>query len=282
MPHTDNSQIQTTPCQAILVACANPQLALDWLVKEILFARAQHPKQQLAVIWDGDLQPPALSRLGTVAVQTLLAGCVCCVGGPVLKSAIVKILRTSQPNILWIIGGPSAMLSAMAQAVQSPLLATHIIVAQTVWLAQPGSSANHAFDQIECASLGVNTNLLSFDVATHPWVPQAALRNPANLAGQRASQGADQLWSADAIFDRKMVLSVFENFSEVITIKYRLDGIFRTQRDHYYGASVNGNLNWRDTSWRLDSRMRLTAVDTKTIVVTLQTLREQFEACRTQ
>ena len=266
---------QNTQCRAVLVASADQALALEWLLKEIVQYQAQYPQRQLAVLWDGKVHPFAFNQLGSVPVQSLLAGCVCCVGGLVLKTAIVKVLRAIKPDTLWIVGGSTALLSAMADAVQSPLLAMHIKVVETAWLVLPGSPPSHTFEQIECASVGVNTNLLDVNALTHPWVPRFIEPKPDEYS-------VDHLWPADALFDRKLLLATFKKISEVTTIKGRLDGIFRTQRTHYYGASIDKSVTWRETSWRIDSRIKLTATDTKKIVPTLQTLREQFEACLTR
>ena len=94
---------KTKQCQAVLVASADQSLALEWLIEAINQHKARYPQRQLAVLWDGDVPPSLLNQLGKVPVQTLLAGCVCCVGGPVLKTAIVKVLRTIQPDTLWIV-----------------------------------------------------------------------------------------------------------------------------------------------------------------------------------
>ena len=270
--------IKTKHCQAILVAADDQSMALDWLFKEIADQRSHYPQRKLAVLWDGDLQLSThnqLSQFGNVSVQSLLAGCVCCIGGPVLKSAIVKDLRNDRPDKLWIVGGATALLSAMADAVQSPLLAAHIKVSQTVWLGQSAASSKHVFEQIECATDGVNTNIHNLSVPVHPW---ALGLNQANAD----DKSYDYLWPTEALFDRKMVLSTLRTVCEVTTINYRIDGLFRTLRTHYYGASVDAGLTWRDTSWRIDSRIRLTGLDSKEIVVTLNTLREQLEACRTR
>ena len=282
MPLAKELPTQAKHCQTVVVAAASEAMALDWLANEITLQQTHHPQRKLAVIWDGDLQTSSLNRLSGVAVQTLLAGCVCCVGGPVLKSAVVKVLRMTAPDRLWIIGGPSALLSAMAQAVQSPLLAIHATVEQMVWLAQPGSLKNFEFDQIECANTAVNTDLLTIEAPTHPWALVYGDKDPVNSVSQNGAAYVEYFWPVDALFDRKMVQSTFKSISEVTTINGRLDGLFRTQRTHYYGASHGTNVIWRHTSWRIDSRIRLTGVDAQRIVVTLQTLREQFESCRTR
>ena len=266
---------KTKQCQAVLVASEDQSLALEWLIEAINQHKAHYPQRQLAVLWDGNVPPFLSNQLGKVPVQTLLAGCVCCVGGPVLKTAIVKVLRTIQPDTLWIVGGPTALLAAMADAVQSPLLALHIKVVETVWLALSGSPSSYAFEQIECATVGVNTSLLISCEPSHPWAPRFSVPKIVN-------NSADHVWPTDVLFDRKLLLDAFKRISEVATINSQIDGIFRTQRTHYYGASIDKSVTWRETSWRIDSRIKLTTVNAQTIVPTLHTLREQFEACRTR
>ena len=267
------------PIKVTLLAATNSAASLDWLVYDIAVQQHKAPNSTCMVIWDGVPTEAAQDRLVNVVVQPILAGCACCLGGPVLKTAVAKAIRTQRPQHLWIVGGPSAMLSGLADALKSPLLDQAISVTRMVWVANLGLKQSDWFEQIECATKIVNPHLIQFDPKHHPWVAHAEPNNS-------TSGSLDHYWPNEALFDRKALQLLFKSLNEVTTIKSGISGIFRTQRTHYYGASQGVDMVWRDTSWRLDSRLRIEKPREPIIVPTTQTelqaIITQFNDCRTR
>ena len=263
------------PAKTALLAGPDQTAVLQYLAEQIALQELQYPDERTAVIWNGELLAIDALRLSRASLQTVLAGCACCLGGPVLKATVAKVLKATQPRHLWIVGGPGALLRGLAQAIQSPMLAQHCCIEQLIWIASNDLSEADAFDQSESATLVVNPHLVNIVAATHPW---AGTTEP----HFRSVACIDHRWPQDALFDRKALQCVFKSINEVVTIKSSIDGVFRTQRTHYYGATSGINQVWRETSWCLDSRLRIASLGHEIKVLTNQNIIERFEACRMQ
>ena len=265
------------PIEVTLLAAKDSIASLDWLVDDIAKQQRGAPHSTGLVIWDGDLAKAAQDRLVNVVVQPILAGCACCLGGPVLKTAVAKAIRTHRPQHLWIVGGHSALLSGLADALKSPFLDHAISVTRMVWVANLGLKQSDWFEQAECATMIVNPHLVKVDPRHHPWVAHTEPNNS-------TTGSPNHYWPSDALFDRKALHLLFKSLNEVATIKSAISGIFRTERTHYYGASLGAEVVWRDTSWRLDSRLRIAKPSEQIIVPTTQTNSQsiitQFNDCR--
>jgi G3E family GTPase len=77
-----------------------------------------------------------LSESG-LAVKEIAGGCVCCVAGPALRSALVEILRKTRPDRLFVEPTGLAHPAAIVDLLRSPGLAEHVEVRGVIVLLDP-------------------------------------------------------------------------------------------------------------------------------------------------
>jgi hypothetical protein len=196
--------------------------------------------QKSALIVDGSLSPELAALIPTnFALESVSAGCLCCLGGPVLKTVVARLLRQHRPDWLWILASPQAQLSALADAIDSPLLQAHVQLRAIAWLGNGQSPLPWHQQQLEAASYG-------------PGVPK-----PANPAAQ---------WETQVVFDRAQV-------------KERLNAIaaptgcyidIKTARAWYRASAEQGVWQWRESDWRLYSRLVCEQRTSRQVILQIQ------------
>jgi hypothetical protein len=227
---------------AVVIIGAHSQDALleHWVQ---LTARFNTPARPLtALIVDGVLAPPLAALVPSAAlIESVSVGCLCCQGGPVLKTVLARVLRQlkmrNQPCAVWILGSPQSKLARLADAIDSPLLSQQYNLTALVWV--PGSSQQAPADQIEAASeslLGNETPKLQFQ------------------------------WPRHQVFSRlrlKTQLDITPGVNEVF-----LD--IKTERAWYRIESFEGRWHWRESQWRLCSRLVSKAAVQNELVVQIR------------
>jgi hypothetical protein len=231
-----------------IVAAQAPDLLERWLT-----TRATVPSELM--LFEGAV-PNWLTehcRQHQINVQAVHAGCLCCLGGPVLKTELIRAVRKYQPLQVIIVTGIKASLSAVADALQTPMLETRFQLNQLFWLA--------GFEQHDPNT--TKTELTKRELDNMAACSRFVLPNcvGANTGGHsKASEFVDSLvlsvWDPLIRFNRQRVLD------SLIETEWpsNLTFIFRSQRDWYRLSRSDGeqNARWaalRQSNWRLNSQL---------------------------
>jgi hypothetical protein len=212
---------------AVVIIGAHSQAALlaQWAQ---LTARFSTPSRPLtALIVDGVLAPPLAALVPpAVLIESVSVGCLCCQGGPVLKTVLARVLRQlktrNQPCAVWILGGPQSKLARLADAIDSPLLSRQFNLTALVWV--PGSLLQATADQVEAAS--------------------------ESLAGNETPKMQIQ-WPRHQVFSRLLLKAQLDTTPSVNEVFLDI----KTERAWYRIESVEGRWRWRESQWRLCSRL---------------------------
>lgn len=90
--------------------------------------------EAIAVLFDGQAFSGAALELflnwckaaESVHARAIVAGCICCVGGPALRTEVVRTLRQFKPAHLVVVASTDARLDKLADALLQPTLAPHL------------------------------------------------------------------------------------------------------------------------------------------------------------
>jgi hypothetical protein len=207
-----------------------------------------------AFIIDGAVSPELSATLPSDSiVQNTSAGCVCCLGGPVLRTALTGLIRQHRPEQCFLIGGSQAQLAGMADATDSPLLTDHLRLQALVWAGDLQIQSQWLDQQREAASLDLTT---------------LAIQPMAN--GELSSI----VWPRHVCFDRQRLQQTLSKL--VAPCRCYLD--VKTARAWYRVCADQGQWQWRQSYWRLSTRL----VFSDSLASTqLATLRNAIEDCQT-
>ncbi len=224
----------------VIIGAYNPERLADLL--PILTAQFVLGKSS-AVVLDAAYAPwlaTAVQSEGVKpeAIKVISAGCLCCASGPLLKTTVAQLIRTQQPKTLWIVGGPSAKLSGIADAMVSPFLDPYIQLQSIVWLGQPQSAPT---------SPKPNWILAQQEAASDWW--------DTHWFNWRASESLALALSRQLVFDR---LNLFKQLA-LIPAPAGCIADLRTPRAWYRATCVQGVWQWSESQWRLNNRVLFSA-----------------------
>jgi hypothetical protein len=204
-----------------ILALQAPELLQPWLLSrdrlenELLLFEGEIPRW-LAAFCSARQQP----------IQSVFAGCLCCLGGPVLKTELIRAARIHRPKSVLIIAGVQAELTALADALQTPLVETAFKVDQLYWVS--------TFEQIDTNQANSELSRRQLDnlaaCSTHVIV------NPINCSVNVHSKVSELLdtrllaiWSNECRFERKHVIRALGQSGLPANITF----VFRSAREWY-------------------------------------------------
>ncbi len=188
------------------------------------------------------------------AIEATNAGCLCCLGGPVLKTELIRALRKHQPEKVLIIAGIHAQLSALADAIQSPLLETVVQLNELVWITQSDLEDSAGSDSSRFSLWAKNRQCCTAHVIVKPKAHELTIHSQLSIYSD-----AFVLWSCSSAikFSRTTVIDQLGR----LVFPNDIEFVLRTERDWYwlsgFGApdeSTKGSIdqvNWRHCSQML-------------------------------
>jgi hypothetical protein len=213
------------------------------------------PSERELVLFEGVVPDwlASVCLLNKIPIQAIHAGCLCCLGGPVLKIQLIRAVRQFKPLSVLIVAGTQAALPAVADALQTPLLETAFNLSSLIWVntfaladLKQGKSAlsKHQLDNWGACTACVVVNSALATVNVH--IKVSELFDSVVLA----------TWANTFRFKRQQVPQVLQSahWPKGLVL------IFRTQREWYRlgGSHVGQNLPGTtliQSNWRLDSQL---------------------------
>ena len=229
-----------------------------------------------------------------VTVVGLMGGCACCVGGPAFGVAVNGLLRRGPWDRLFIEVSAAANGAALVDRLRSGPLARSLQVEPVVLVVDQEISRlymdenrsgykllqdrlalarcvvlNRASDGPASAALAARLSggspwpraLIPTADGTVPWhTIQAAPHSvPAGPKGACILQ-----WAPDLCFDRRRLRGLLDDAVTPGGAWHsaglrEAQGVFRTERAWYAWRSDGRSIDWRETDWRLESRLLVLA-----------------------
>jgi hypothetical protein len=255
---------------------ANGAIALARIVDQVALLG-----EHTTVLYDGAYAAHLPIKPGNVQFESAGAACLCCIGGPVLRTQIIRCLRQDQPQRFVIVAGLAAQLSAIVDALLTPLLQEHIKVDQVVWAQSKGEQpwlSNNSFanSQLEAASEVVlfgpqadplrsaNNEVIGAGVTIVNWLPPWHPLSDQHQAPQLDASIVQMIWPISSVFDRGAAIQYLQTLQAKLAQPMQV--VLRTERAWYFGQSQSdpqGGFNlaqwvWRETSFRQFSAVRIT------------------------
>jgi hypothetical protein len=188
-----------------------------------------------------------------IVVQAIHAGCLCCLGGPVLKTELIRAVRKFKPLSVLIVAGTQAALPAVADALQTPLLETAFSVTALYWLASfekadlfdaKPSLSKRQLDNREACTAYVTVNHLKGKVTIHSKVSDSF------------DTTVVATWANSMRFVRKEILETLGKTQWPAGLAF----VFRTQREWYrFSGPVTEQKplysSLKQSNWRTNSQL---------------------------
>lgn len=188
-----------------------------------------------------------------IVVQAIHAGCLCCLGGPVLKTELIRAVRKYKPLSVLIIAGTEAALPVVADALQTPLLESTFSVSDLYWLA--------SFEEVDL--FDANTRLSKRQLDNWQACTAYLLVNQSKskvTIHSKVSESIDTAviasWANSMRFVRKEVLETLDKLQWPAGLAF----VFRTQREWYrYSGPISiqepSFLSLKQSNWRINSQL---------------------------
>jgi hypothetical protein len=231
-----------------IVAVQTFDLLQPWLTSRISVERE-------LVLFEGEVPSWLVEHCHhhQINIQAVHAGCLCCLGGPVLKTELIRAVRKYQPLNVLIVTGTQATLSAVTDALQTPMVETAFHLIQLFWLT--------AFEQIDPSETKTKLSKREFDNLASCSTVVLVNRSLRQMGGHsKASEFVDNevlaTWPSEIRFNRQHVLDLLNKTDW----PSGLDFVFRSQRDWYRFSRSNPVENaqcttLRQSNWRLNSQL---------------------------
>jgi hypothetical protein len=248
--------------------------------------------ERTSVLYDGAYADHLPTKPSNVQFESAGAACLCCIGGPVLRTQIIRCLRQDKPQRIVVVGGLAAQLSAIVDALLTALLREHIKVDQVVWAqsndVQPWVSTNSvaysavnsfANSQLEAASKVVmyepgppaansaKKQLLSPHLPNLNWAPPWHPLSNQNQTPNSDASMEQMIWPNSSVFNRVAAIQTIQNLQAELAQPVQV--VLRTERAWYFGQTQTDQLSgfrsaqwvWRETSFRQFSAVRITRLN---------------------
>lgn len=237
-------------------------------------------------------QAPTTGPDAGVTVVGLMGGCACCVGGPAFGVAVGGLLRRGPWDRLFIEVSAAAHGAALVDRLRARPLAALVRVEPVVLVVDPQTSSpyldetrsgyqqaqerlalarsvvlNRAADAASWPALAAQLT------GDGPW-PRRLIPAPhGTVAWQTLDQHPDAAgpmgacvvqWAPAVCFDRRRLRAHLDASVAPGGVWHRAGlrqahGVFRTERAWYAWRSDERGIDWRETDWRLDSRLAVLA-----------------------
>jgi len=238
--------------------------------------------------------PTASSNEAGVTVVGLMGGCACCVGGPAFGVAVSGLLRRGPWDRLFIEVSAAANGAALVDRLRSDPLAPRLQVAPVIlvvdqetsspYLDETRSGYQHAQDRLALARDVVLNRASESPVfaalaarlsADTPWprrlmpttdgtVPWDAFQAASETAPAGPKGACILQWAPEVCFDRRRLRALLDaavapgGAWQMAGLR-EAQGVFRTERAWYAWRSDGRAIVWRETDWRLESRLLVLA-----------------------
>jgi hypothetical protein len=236
----------------------------------------------------------AMTDTAGVTVVGLMGGCACCVGGPAFGVAVNSLLRQGPWDRLFIEVSAAANGAALVDRLRSEPLASRLRVQPVTlvvnletaspYLDETRSGYQHAQDRLALARCVVlnrpSDSPVRAALAAHlsgapPW-PRALIRTADGTVPWDAIQAAHDAvlagpkgacilqWAPEVCFDRRRLRALLDaavapgGAWQMAGLR-EAQGVFRTERAWYAWRSDGRAIAWRETDWRLESRLLVLA-----------------------
>ncbi len=265
---------------------ANGAIALASIVDQ-----AGRLAERTSVLYEAAYADHLPTKRDNVQFGSVGAACLCCIGGPVLRTQIIRCLRQDQPQRIVIVGGLAAQLSAIVDALLTPTLHDHIKLDQVLWAQSkdvPVWAPNHAASvfsnaQLETASKvmliesvpeqqnGSENWLKKESFSPHPinlnWLPAWHPLSDQNSAPELDCSMAQMFWPSNIVFDRLAAIQTVQTLQTKLALPMQV--VLRTERAWYFGQTqidLQDSFNaaqwvWRETAFRQFSAVRINGLD---------------------
>jgi hypothetical protein len=231
-----------------IAALQTADLLQPWLINRL-------PGDRELVLFEGEIPTWLVQHCHQhqIVVQAIHAGCLCCLGGPVLKTELIRAARKYKPLSVLIVAGSQAALPAVADALQTPLLETSFSVTALYWLA--------SFEKADL--FDANSRLSKRQLDNWEACTAYVLVNPSKskvTIHSKVSESIDTTaiasWSSSVRFVRKEVLEILGKTQWPAGLVF----VFRTQREWYrfegpkteHERSIS---SLKQSNWRIDSHL---------------------------
>ncbi|MCA9490861.1 MAG: GTP-binding protein [Myxococcales bacterium] len=235
---------------------------------------------------------PVLEEAGGVAVREIAGGCVCCVAGPMMRTALVKLLREIRPDRLLVEPSGLAHPASVLDQLRSPGIREAVDLRATILLIHPRrllrSRDPELAEHLHVADVIVGTHddvlgedeldafrarwealwprplrvvTTSFGRLDHEILdlrpaPKAILRVPHE---DRPSEERGWIWPVEAVFDEEALTALTQRLMrpgspECPDGLSRLKGLFRTARGWRLLQGTPDTVRLEPWPWRRDSR----------------------------
>ncbi len=231
-----------------IAALQTDDLLQPWLINRL-------PVNRELVLFEGEV-PPWLAKhceQHEIVVQAIHAGCLCCLGGPVLKTELIRAVRRYTPLSVLIVAGTQAALPAVADALQTPLLESAFRVTDLYWLA--------SFEKADL--FDANTQLSKRQLDNWEACTAYVLVNRSEskvIIHSKVSESTDTTviasWANSVRFGRKEVLETIGKSQWPAGLVF----VFRTQRDWYRFGGLETESeptfsSLKQSNWRISSQL---------------------------
>jgi hypothetical protein len=231
-----------------IAALQTADLLQPWLINRL-------PTDRELILFEGEV-PRWLAehcQQHQIVVQAIHAGCLCCLGGPVLKTELIRAVRKYKPLGVLIVAGTQATLSAVADALQTPLLESAFTVTDLYWLASFEKTdlfdvnkrlSKRQLDNCEACTVYAAVNHAKGKVTIHSKVSE--FFDTTVIAS----------WVSSVRFGRKEVLETLDTTQWPAGLVF----VFRTQREwSRFGGPVTEHepsfSKVKQSNWRINSHL---------------------------
>lgn len=230
---------------------------------------------------------------GAVAVKEIAGGCVCCVAGPALRTALVQILRQQRPDRLFVEPTGLAHPAAIVDLLRSPGLVEHVEARGVIVLLDPrrlrpadplfrdlvaaadvlvGHRADECSDEQLDAFRAFAASLwpppAQVVVASHGALPASVLGaialdrpRPPGLHPLPALQEHGLVWPPEVVFDADGLVRALQGLVRPGGVLpagvERAKGLFHTTRGWWLVHAGVDRIATEPVGWRRDSRVEL-------------------------
>lgn len=238
--------------------------------------------------------PGAASDAAGVTVVGLMGGCACCVGGPAFGVAVNSLLRQGPWDRLFIEVSAAANGAALVDRLRSEPLASRLQVQPVIlvvnqetarpYLDETRSGYQHAQDRLALARCVV-LNRASDSLASAPLVarlseappwPRALIKTADGTVPWNAIRAAHDAvpagpkgacilqWAPEVCFDRRRLRALLDaavasgGVWQMAGLR-QAHAVFRTERAWYAWRWDGRAIDWRESDWRLESRLLVLA-----------------------